>query len=34
MPGTGQPLSATDLNTVLEWIRQGADTDPTCGAGK
>jgi hypothetical protein len=33
MPGTGQPLDPSDLNTVLEWIRQGADTTADCSGG-
>jgi hypothetical protein len=33
MPGTGQPLDPSDLNTVLEWIRQGADTTTDCSGG-
>jgi hypothetical protein len=33
MPGTGQPLEPTDLNTFLEWIRQGADTTTDCSGG-
>lgn len=32
MPAANQPLSASDLETVLDWIRQGANRDPSCGA--
>jgi hypothetical protein len=33
MPGCGQPLTAVDRETIVEWIRQGADGSRTCVSG-
>lgn len=34
MPASDQPLAPADVQKIVEWIRQGADTDPTCGGTK
>jgi hypothetical protein len=33
MPGFCQSLSARDIETILEWIRQGADASRACATG-